>query len=86
MVHINAKAIPTNNTNYSYSIKVVELCLTNHIGFISHYITPLVINSFRGRDTHTSHEQNQFLKTRYKPEHGLKKKSTCVICQRFIKL
>ena len=28
-------------------------CLTNHMGFISHHIMPLVINSFRGGHTHT---------------------------------
>ena len=27
-------------------------CLTNHMGSISHHITPLVVNSFGGRHTH----------------------------------
>ena len=40
-MHINAKLTPTNDTDYSCHIKVVEL------------IMPLVINSLGGEDTHT---------------------------------
>ena len=50
--HINAKAAPTNNTNYSSHAKAIEFVLTNHLEFISHHITPLGINSLRGRHTH----------------------------------
>ena len=44
-MHINAKATPTNNTNYSCYIKtVVHTCITIHIV----HVTSLVINSFEG--------------------------------------
>ena len=53
MIYFNSKAAPTNDTNYSYcTIIKVAARLTNHVGFISHHITPLVINSFKGRYTH----------------------------------
>ena len=52
MVCMEAKATPTNDTNYSCHIKATELILTNHMWSISHHITPLVINSLRA-NTHT---------------------------------
>ena len=46
--------------------------LTNHMGSISHHMTPLVINSLGGghTDTHTRHGQDQFLETRRAPAYG----------------
>ena len=49
---INAKTTPINDTDYNCHITAVELSLTNHMGFISCLIMPLVINSL-GADTHT---------------------------------
>jgi len=52
------KAMPTNYTichNFNYHInnrETPKTCLTNHKCSISHHITPLVINSLRGRHTH----------------------------------
>ena len=51
MMHINAKATPIIDTDYSYHITAVEQ--TNHMGSISHHITPLVINSLGGGHTNT---------------------------------
>jgi len=53
------KATLTNYTirhNFNCHINERETpktCLTNHKGSISHYIMPIVINSFGGRHTHT---------------------------------
>ena len=59
MMCINTKAMPISDTNYNCNITAItELILTNHIGFISHHITPLVINSLGGEHTHT-HTQTQ---------------------------
>ena len=49
----NSKAMPTNNTNYSYHMKIVEL-IFNCLGYIAHHIMPLVINSPGGGYTHIS--------------------------------
>ena len=51
MTHINTKAMPINDKQLPY--KSCRSCLANHIGSILHHITPLVINSLRGGDTHT---------------------------------
>ena len=40
----NSKVVPTNDTDYSCHIKVVKLCLGNHMRSISHHITLLTIN------------------------------------------
>jgi len=53
------KAMPTKyRIHHDFNCHINEsetpkTCLTNHIGFISHHITPLVINILRGGDTHT---------------------------------
>jgi len=51
-----------------------KTCLTNHKGSISHHITPLVINSLGGGDTHTHayshHGQQQFQGTSHAPAKG----------------
>ena len=53
-MHINGKAVTNIKTNYNCYITAIEfVCLTNHMGSISRYVTPLVINSLRGRCTHT---------------------------------
>ena len=46
--------MPTNNT---YPYKSHRSYLTNYMGFISHRMTPLVINSL-GVDTHTKKQTN----------------------------
>ena len=46
---INAKAIPTNNTDYSYYTKAVELVNQSY----GVYIAALFINSLEGVGTHT---------------------------------
>ena len=46
-MHIDDKAMPTNDTDYScYIAKNFRTCLTNHM-------SPLVINSLGGGYTHT---------------------------------
>jgi len=53
-----------------------KTCLINHKGSISHHITPLVIKSLGGRDTHTHtqayshHGQKQFQETSGAPAFG----------------
>ena len=42
--------MPINDTDYNCNITAI----TNHIGFISCHIKPLVIDSLGGRDTHTN--------------------------------
>jgi len=59
---------PCHNFNcYINEREIPKTCLTNHKGSISHHIMPLVINSLRGRHTHThiySHRrQKQFHET-----------------------
>ena len=44
--------LPQNFHGIKY--KSHKTYLTNHMGSISHHITPLVINSLRGRHTHTT--------------------------------
>jgi len=63
------KAMPTNyriHHEFNYYInerETLKICLTNHKGFISHHITPLVINSLGGGDTHTHiADKNNFKK------------------------
>ena len=68
--HINAKTAPTNKTNYSSHTKAIEFVLTNHVEFISCHITPLVINSLRGRHTHTN------TRTDFPDKSNFKKPST----------
>ena len=46
---INAKATPTNNTDYSFYIEAVELVQP----IIWEHMKPLVINTLRGTNTHT---------------------------------
>ena len=52
MTLMDAYVTPTNNIDYSCLIKAIELVLTNHMGSISHHITPLVINSLGDGHTH----------------------------------
>ena len=40
--------MPTNDIDYNHGTY-----LTNHMGSISHHITPLVVHSLGGGDTHT---------------------------------
>ena len=55
MTHTDAKATPTNDTNYSCHIKAIELTyITQSYGSISHHIMSLVINSLRV-DTYNVH-------------------------------
>ena len=49
MMHINAKAIPTNDTDYRCYIKAVELVNQSY----GVYIAALVFNSLEGGDIHT---------------------------------
>ena len=49
MTHINAKATPTNNTDYNCYIKAVELVNQSY----GVYIAALFINSLEGVGTHT---------------------------------
>ena len=58
--------MPTNNTDYSYHTKAVELVLTNHIGSLSCRLTPLVIDSLRGRHTQASTHNNFMNKSNFK--------------------
>ena len=51
-MHINAKATPTNDTDY-HCYKNCRGCLIKHMGSISHHIMPLVNSSLRGEPTHT---------------------------------
>ena len=59
MIHINAMAMATNDTDYS--CHTYKSCTTwfnqsfgiNHIGVHITHIMPLVINSIGGRHTHT---------------------------------
>ena len=53
MIHINAKATPTKDTDCSCHIEAAELCLTYHIGSISCQITLIVINSLGVSHMHT---------------------------------
>ena len=49
----NSKATPINNNDYTeLPYNSCRTCLTNCMGSISCYITPLVINSLGGRDTY----------------------------------
>ena len=48
---MDAYAAPTNDIDYSCHINHGTYS-TNHMGSISHHITPLVINSLGGRHTH----------------------------------
>ena len=52
-MHMVAYVTPINNNLLQLSYKSHRTFLTNHIGSISHHITPLVINSLGGRHTHT---------------------------------
>ena len=49
MTRMDAYAMPTSNTDYSYYIKAIKL-IDQSYGV---YITPLVIHSFGGRHIHT---------------------------------
>ena len=49
MMHINAKATPTNDTDYRCYIKAIDL-INQSYGV---YIAVLVINNLKGGDTHT---------------------------------
>ena len=68
MTHMDAKATHTNNTDYRcYNYKSHITNLTNHNGYISHHIMPLVINSLGGRHTHATthvyrHPHRKFFK------------------------
>ena len=53
MTHMDAYIMLTKDADYNCYIKAIELILTNHMGSISRHIMPLVINSLRGRHTHT---------------------------------
>jgi len=59
------KATPTNyrirhDCNcYVNERETPKTYLTNHKGYISHHITPLVINSLRGGHTHTHRLRGQ---------------------------
>jgi len=50
----------TTATAYINERETPKTYLTNHKGYISYHITPLVINSLRGGHTHTLHGQKQF--------------------------
>ena len=65
---MDAKATPTNDTNYSCHMKAIKLNLTNHMGSISHRIMPLVINSLRDGHTHTNTYVYMHMTT-YRPLH-----------------
>ena len=53
---MDAMVMPTNDTDYKCHITY----LTNHMGYISHHIMPLIINSLRA-DTHVQmFAQKQF--------------------------
>ena len=54
LIFMNAKVMPTNDTNYSCYIKAVE-----HVGSISHY--KLLIAS--GADTHTHTNTHTYVQT-----------------------
>ena len=58
MTCMDAKAMPTNDTNYSCHIKAIKLIYQSY-GF---YITPLVINSFGGGHTHTDVRKETILR------------------------
>ena len=67
--------------------KTPKTCLTNHKGYISHHITPLVINSLRGGHTHTSIQTSrtkQFQETNRAPAKGRSatglKINECILC------
>ena len=47
MIHFTSKATPTNDTDYSCHIKVVEFVFTTCMGLISYQIMSLAINSLR---------------------------------------
>ena len=51
---MDTKVTPTDNTDYSFHHRYSNhrTYSTNHMGFISYHITPLVINSL-GAETHT---------------------------------
>ena len=72
MTHMDAKATPTNNTDYRcYNYKSHITYLTNHNGYISHHITPLVINSLGGGHTHAYRH----------PHRKILRNQMCVGCQ-----
>ena len=50
MMHMDAKATLTNDTDYSCH----RTFLTNHIGSTSHHIMPLVINILGSRHMYTN--------------------------------
>ena len=52
MMRKDAYITPTDDTDYNCHIKA-RTYLTNHIGSTSRHITPLVINSSWGKQTHT---------------------------------
>ena len=58
MMHINAKATLTNDTDYSCHIKGCRTCLTNCVESISCHIMSLVVNSIKDghTDTYTLHK------------------------------
>ena len=69
-MHMDAYTTPTNDTDYNCH----RTYLTNHMGSISHHITPLVINSLGGGHTHKHAyrrlQTKQFLETRHTPAAG----------------
>ena len=54
---INAKATPTNNTDYSFYIEAVELVQP----IIWEHMKALVINTLRGTNTHTQTHQGEYI-------------------------
>ena len=53
MMHMDAYVTPSNDIDYTLLYKSYRTYLTDHIGSISHHITPLVIYSLGGGHKHT---------------------------------
>ena len=52
-MHLNVKAMPTNDTDYNCYIYEHSACLTNQIWVQNHSTLPLVNDSLVGGHTHT---------------------------------
>ena len=70
--------MPTNDIDYNCHIKAMHRTyLTNHMGSISHHITPLVINNLGGGHTHTHTHTNTH--TNVRGQSNFKKPGTRLI-------
>ena len=53
MMCFNCKAMPTNNMDYSCHYRSCRSCLTDHLGSMSHHITPHYYQRQTHKHTHT---------------------------------